>query len=113
MLESVLGPALANVLQLVLGDGLFAVGIPLLIEWAKRSNRFPWIDEYSRKALKVSAAVAGALVAAGIKATLDLEAGTYVVEGLTTTNLGTFAAEVVQQLGAQELAYAWLIRRRS
>ena len=116
MMDSVVAPlvgeTLAKVLQLVLGDGLFAVGVPLMLEWAKRSNRVPWIDRYSGKALKVSTAIGAALVAAGIKSTLDLQAGTYVVTGLTVANLGTFGGEVVRQLGLQEIAYAWFIERR-
>ena len=116
MLDSLLAPfrgqALAQGLTAVLGDGFFAVGAPALIEWLKASGRFPWIDAYSSRALKVCTAVAAALAAAGIKSSLDIGAGTFVVEGITSTGLGLFAMQVVKQLGLQELAYQWLLRGR-
>lgn len=110
LLAPILGQALAQGLTSILGDGFFAVGAPLLLQMLIRSKRFPWIDQYSGKALKVCAAVAAALVAAGIKSSLDLGAGTFVVSGITTTGLGLFAMQVVKQLGLQELAYQWLLK---
>ena len=115
MLDSLLAPlvgnALAQVLTAVLGGGFFAVGVPWLIEVAKRSDRFPMLDEYSSRAMKITAGIAGALAAAGISSALDIEAGTFVVSGITAPALGKFAMLVVQQLGLQELAYQWLLKR--
>lgn len=116
MLESLLAPLLGNVLAqgltAILGDGFFAVGVPLILRWMTNSGRFPWIDAYSTRVLKISTAVAAALAAAGIKTALDIGAGTFVVSGITTTGLGLFAAEVVKQLGLQELAYQWFLKSR-
>lgn len=112
LLAPLLGQALAQGLTAILGDGFFAVGAPLLIRAIQRSDRFPWFDEYSGKALKVCAAIAAAATAAGIKSALDIGAGTFVVSGITTTGLGLFAAEVMKQLGLQEVAYQWLLKGR-
>ena len=116
MLDSLLAPligqALAQILTLVCGQGVFAVGIPLLLEWAKKSERVPWLDQYSGQVAKVCAAIAGALAAAGIQSSLDLAAGTFVISGLTTSGLGKFGVLVMQQLGLQELAYQWLIKSK-
>jgi hypothetical protein len=112
LLAPLLGQALAQVLSLLLSNGFFAVGVPLLLEWAKKSNKVPWLDEYSGRIVKISLGVAGALAAAGIQSSLDLTAGTFVISGLTQQGLGLFAVQVVQQLGLQELAYQWLIKGR-
>lgn len=111
LLAPLVGQALAQVLTSILGGGFFAVGVPWLIEVAKRSNRFPWLDEYSSRAVKISAGVAGALAAAGISSALNIEAGTFVVSGITAPALGKFAMLVMQQLGLQEVAYQWLLKR--
>lgn len=112
LLTPLLGQALAQVVTLLFGSGFFAVGVPWLIEVVKRSERFPMFDEYSGRAAKIAAGIAGALTAAGITSALDLEAGTFVISGITTTGLGKFAVTVMQQLGLQELAYQWLLKSR-
>jgi len=112
-LAPILGPMLAQGLTLVLGNGLFAVGVPIAVEALKRNVNFPWLNENSGKVLKYSAGIAAALAAAGIKGKLDIEAGTYVVQGITNAGLGRFAAEVVAQFGLQEVAYRWLIKSRA
>jgi len=95
ILAPLVGQALAQVLTQLFTGGFFAVGVPWLIEVVKKSDRFPAFDEYSSRAAKVAAGVAGALAAAGI----------------TVAGLGKFALLVVQQLGLQEVAYQWLIKR--
>jgi len=110
LLAPILGQALAQGLTAVLGDGFFAVGVPLVIRALERSHRFPWLTEYSGKALKITAAIAGALASAGIKSALDIGAGTFVVSGITTTGLGLFAFQVVKQLSLQEVVYQWFLK---
>jgi hypothetical protein len=110
-LAPLLGQAAAQLFTTILGGGVFAVGVPWLIELVKRSDRFPQFDEYSSTAAKIAAGIAGALAAAGISSALDIEAGTFVVTGITTSGLGKFAVLVMQQLGLQELAYQWLFKR--
>lgn len=112
LLAPLLGQALAHVLSLLLSNGFFAVGVPLLLEWAKKSNKVPWLDEYSGRAVKISLAIAGALAAAGIQSSLDLTAGTFLITGLTSDGLGTLGVQIVEKLGLQELAYQWLIKGR-
>lgn len=112
ILTPIIGQALAQGLTAVLGDGLFAVGVPLLLNLAIRSGRVPGLDKYSGKIAKVCAAIVAAAAAAGIKSTLDIGAGTFVVSGITTTGLGNFAAQVVKQLGLQELVFSWFLQRR-
>lgn len=112
LLAPILGQALAQGLTAVLGDGFFAVGVPLLLNLAIKSRKFPWLDEYSGKALKICAAIGAAAVAAGIKSTLDIGAGTFVVSGITTTGLGSFGAQVVKQLGLQEIVFSWFLKNR-
>jgi hypothetical protein len=111
ILAPMLGQAAAQLLTSLLGGGFFAVGVPWLIEVVKQSDRFPAFDEYSTRAAKIAAGIAGALAAAGVSSALDLNAGTFVVSGLTVTGLGKFVLLVVQQLGLQELAYQWLFKR--
>lgn len=112
MLAPMLGQAIAQGLTQLLGDGLFAVGIPWLLMLLERTERFPALTQHSSRIRKICAAVVGALTAAGIKSSLDIGAGTFVISGITTTGLGLFAAEVVKQLSLQELAYQWLFDKK-
>lgn len=110
-LAPVVGNAAAQLLTALFGGGAFAVGVPWLIEFIKRSDRFPAFDAYSTRAAKIAAGIAGALAAAGVSWALDLDAGTFVVSGLTKTGLGKFILLALQQLGLQELAYQWFVKR--
>lgn len=112
LLAPFIGNALATLLTIVLGEGLFAYGVPRILQWMEQSQRFPWLSEYSGRALKISAAITGAAAAAGIKSALDLDAGTFVISGITTSALGHFALDVMRQLGLQELAYQWFLKSR-
>lgn len=116
MLESLFAPFvgefLAKILDLLLGNGLFAVGVPMLLNWAIQSQRVPFINEYSSKITKVCAAIVAAAAAAGIKSSFDVGVGTYVVSGLTATGLGAFALEMVKQLGLQQLAFSWFLKKK-
>jgi len=111
-LAPMLGKALAQLLDLVLGNGIFAFGAPWLITKIEQSHRFPWFDEYASRGLKICAAITAAATAAGIKSALDLGGGTFVISGLTTSGLGLFAAEVIKQLGLQEVAFQWFLKGR-
>ena len=112
LLAHILGPALAQGLTMLFGEGFFAVGAPLLLRVVIDRGLIPGLDQYSGKLLKAFAAVTAAAAAAGIKSSLDIGAGTFVVSGITSTGLGLFAADVVKQLGLQELAYQWLLKSR-
>jgi hypothetical protein len=88
--------------MLMQGQTLLAALVAWLIQRVKMSDRFPAFSEQSGKLAKV---VVSAVLAAGsvlaLEFTFDATAGTFIVTGLTLTNMSH---------GIMAFAYSWLLQ---
>lgn len=76
-----------------------------LIEWAKRSKWFPWLNECTETANRIAAiAIAGAS-AIGVHLIFSPEAGTLTITGLTWHGIATTSGDWLKQWAIQNFFY--------
>ena len=89
--------------------GLLALG-PVLIELAKRSERFPWLSAHSDVANRVWSALFAIGSTVGIGYAYDQDAGTFTLTGVTPEGLARFLVEAGARFGGQEAFYRYVLK---
>lgn len=92
--------------------GGLAVAVPLLIEAAKRWDRFPVLTRNSDTINRVVAVLAAVMTSNGISYSFGGATGDLVVRGLTPMALAGVIVAMATQFGLQELVYRKLLKAR-
>jgi hypothetical protein len=111
ILANLLAGGVAEFLAWVTSMGGLAVVVPVLLQVAKQSKRFPWLDEYTTAINRGLAILAAALATAGISYTFDGVVGQLVITGLTALGIAKFLLAAASQFGLQELVYHFIVQR--
>lgn len=92
--------------------GGLAAAVPLLLEAAKRWDKFPVLTMHSDTINRVVSVLAAVLASNGISYTFGGATGELVVNGLTPLGLARVVMAVATQFGLQELVYRKLLKGR-
>lgn len=92
-------------------SGGLAVVLVLGIEALKRTNRVPWLNQYTDEINRGVSVVLAIFAANGISYAYDGATAQLVITGLAPANLAKVCAAIIMQFGLQELAYHALVKR--
>ena len=91
--------------------GGLAAAVPLLVEFAKRSDRFPWLDQNTDTVNRTVSVLIAIVSANGISYAYDGATGDLVFTGLTAATLAKIITAIATQFGLQELMYRQVVKR--
>jgi hypothetical protein len=61
--------------------------VVMLMNWAKKTNKIPWVSTETARINKAAAIILSLLAAVGVHMTFDQNAGTLIISGLTLTGI--------------------------
>lgn len=112
LLTQLVAGGLTQLFAWVASVGGMAAAVPLLLEAAKRWDKFPVLTMHSDKINRVVAVLAAVLASNGISYHFGGATGELVVNGLTAMGLSRVVVAMATQFGLQELVYRKLLKGR-
>lgn len=110
ILAPILGEVLAQWFTWAAANGGLIVLGPVLIEFLKQTERFPWLTAHSDTANRVWSAVFAIASTVGIGYAYDAQGGTFTLTGVSPQGLGRFLVEAGVRFGGQEAFYRYALK---
>jgi len=111
LLQILIENGITEGLAWVANIGGFAALVPLVVEAAKRSRRFPWLDQNSDTVNRTASVVLAIITANGISYAYHGATGDLLFQGLTPENLAKILTAIATQFSLQEVMYRQVVKR--
>lgn len=110
ILAALLAGGIEKALAWVASVGGFAMAVPLLLEAAKRWDKFPLLSPYTDTINRVVAVLSAVFTANAVSYAYDGATGDLVFHGLTALTVARVLIAIAAQFGLQELFYRVIVK---
>lgn len=111
ILVAVFGQVLADWFTWGAANGGLLVAGPIVIQFLKQTDRFPFLNEHSDTASRIWSGCFAIASTVGIGYAYDQTAGVFMVTGVTPQGIVRFAGEAITRYGGQQLFYNHVVKQ--